>query len=231
MIRLAVILCLLPIGTFAQFSVQGGLSYGTFSMNSMKALQNDISIASDSLLKAVTTFPSYYGFSASLLWTQNEKASIGIAIDFNSTGGRLSYSDYSGYLLVDQVLTAFSIGAVGEYKLNKSARWPISAGIQVSWVSSTVEITRESAIGNSPPSSDAQVLSSTNIGVRPHVLIQRNLPAGLYAFVQAGYELQYHKQLETSGGGKTNLTAEWDGFRALVGVGFRFRSGNSQPTQ
>lgn len=226
MIRLVVILWLLPAGAFAQYSFYGGISYGTFSMESMKSLQQEIqsSPLNQYTLKAVATFPPYFGWSGGVLLSRSEKTTYGIGIDFNSTGGRLSYGDYSGYVIVDQILTAYSIGILGKFRVNKSTVWPLYIGMQASWVFSDLEFTSEGALGTNPPSIESTELSSSNIGFRASVGIQRNLPGGLFAFAQVGYEVQYHMNLKTSSGGETSLKAEWNGLRGLIGIGYTFRN-------
>ncbi len=211
------LLLLAPV-TRAQFVVSTDATYGTFGMGDMEELQKEVASSSVVPLQRVTTFPPYWGYGLSVGYETKKNYLIGIAFNYNSTGGRAYYEDYSGLLRIDQLLTCYSLGGFASFQLNASPKWPILFRMQVSWVQSALDFTTEETLGSSTQT-NTLTLTSTNFGFRPMFGLQRNFPKGLFASVYAGYEAQIHGHFFTSGGGETGITAQWDGLRFSAGIG------------
>jgi hypothetical protein len=220
---LTILFLLLPLASSAQISISGGVLYGTWNMASMKSIQQDVIASSQIPMKVVTEFPPYFGMSFNCMYALNQRTALGLAVDYYSTGGRVSYGDYSGYVQVDQLLSALSVGVVGRHQLNQSSSWPIVIGLQVSLVPTDAVIVIEEAIGTNVQNSSIE-LSTHNLGIRPTIGVKRNLPGGLFLLLQGGYEAQIHSVLRTSSGAETTVYAEWEGLRATMAIGWQIPS-------
>jgi len=70
------------------------------------------------------------------------------------------------------------------------------------------------------------MVSITNyISLMPRLILAFALPPQrFFASFQAGYELHITGTFNTTGGNQTNLTAQWDGLRILLGIGIKVGS-------
>src|SRR5690349_7378901 len=125
------VLFFVVFGSKAQSFVRAEINYGSYSMTRMKQFQQDLinrTHQSGLPLFAVNSFPAYIGYSLSGGVTRN-KITVGFSLGYNSTGGRLDYEDYSGYLIADQLMRSFSFASFFQYKLNGSDRWSLLGSI------------------------------------------------------------------------------------------------------
>ncbi|MBD0831572.1 hypothetical protein [Aestuariibaculum sediminum] len=92
------------------------INYNTFSHNSLKEFQQEfINDVSEVELTVNDNFPANIGFTLGYNFNYTNAA---IFLSYNTTGGKISYSDYSGILRITQPLTAFTLG--GEYLVHLS---------------------------------------------------------------------------------------------------------------
>jgi hypothetical protein len=75
---------------------------GTFSMNSTKEFNDDISSGLPFKTELTTNFPPYFFYKAEVLHCFKNFA-LGVNVSSTSTGSRLSYADYSGSYKLDNV--------------------------------------------------------------------------------------------------------------------------------
>lgn len=199
---------------------------GTYSMKSQKLLQQDFNTNSRIPFRAVHSFPPFMTFGGSFGVRISERASVGLWAEYASTGGRLSYSDYSGHATIDQALNSYQIGPFAQYRINKSIDWPIYVTLHSSLVRTNQKLTSEIEVGANIDKENF-TMKSTNYGLRPGIMLTRDLhpftfQAGL------GAELQFHGDMDvksnnaifTTSDGK-NLVSQWDGLRLTLGIGFK----------
>jgi hypothetical protein len=94
-------------------SISLDVNYNSFSQNSLKNFQNELSNdISEIRLRVTDDFPSNIGYTFGL---KVKNINTNFFLFYNSTGGRLSYADFSGLIRVSQNLSAIGLG--GEYQL------------------------------------------------------------------------------------------------------------------
>src|SRR5262245_60627018 len=94
---------LLPAAGVPQVSVGFGVSYCTFSMKDLKALNEEFATNDGVPAQIVQQFPPYMGLDA-LVGYGFGRHRTGIFWSYNSTGSRVTYQDYSGQVQYDQLL-------------------------------------------------------------------------------------------------------------------------------
>lgn len=214
----------------AQNSFVGAdLSYSTYDMTQMKTLQQNFITQSGLQMHAVTTFPAWWGYGLSWGSRTTERGSFaGVSLNYNSTGGRVDYEDYSGTARMDQLFTSYSLGGFYQAILNRSDKWPFFLSFTGSWISTHLTMS-ESISVTGQSSSETHDFYSHNFGFRPSFVLRRNFNR-VFAQAGLGYEFQLtgklylkdNKQAYLTDGGGGNATAQWNGLRATIGIGVLF---------
>jgi hypothetical protein len=94
-------------------SISLEVNYNSFSQTSLKEFQNEfIDDISEIQLRVTDNFPSNIGYT---LGVKVENINTNFFVFYNATGGRLSYSDFSGVIRITQNLKGIGLG--GEYQL------------------------------------------------------------------------------------------------------------------
>lgn len=203
-----------------------GLS--TFSMKEQRNLQDDFRQVNRAIpFKAVHTFPIYYNFGAALAIKTSDKSAIGFWYEYNSTGGRLHYKDYSGYAFFDQTLNSSQFGGFYQYALTASGKWSILATGHLSVVFTNEKVDFAINIG---PETEAESygFKSSHLGIRPGILFQRKLNLVLFQ-CGMGYDLQTRGKLTTqddlylTDSNGSEISAQWDGLRVFLGLGITLK--------
>lgn len=199
----------------------------TYGMKEQKKLQQDFKASNPALpWKVVHSFPAYYNFGGNVSIRASQKSSLGVWYEYNSTGGRLHYRDYSGFVYFDQALRSSQVGLHWQHVLKASDSWSVMFTSHFSVVLTKEVVDFAIQIG-SDNEMESLTLSSKHLGLRPGFLLQRTL--GTFVFQSAlGYEFQTRGQLtskderylQDSEGDK--VTAQWDGLRLTLGVGILF---------
>jgi hypothetical protein len=96
----------------ARFSVEPRVGFGTYSMPQMKQLQQEIRRGLAVPAKITEEFPAYFNHGLALYYHLNEQSRISLFFESGSTGGRITYSDYSGSLVYDQLLQYKAFGSL-----------------------------------------------------------------------------------------------------------------------
>ncbi len=222
------ILFILLIGSLPLHAQESAITFrwgiSTFGMKEQRRLQSDFKTNNPTLpWKVVHSFPVYYNFGGNLSIKVSQKSSLGVWYEYNSTGGRLHYKDYSGFVYFDQVLRSSQIGAHWQHLLKGSQQWSLMFTNHVSVVFTKEVVDFAIQIG-SDNETETLTLTSKHLGIRPGLLLQRKL--GSFLFQSAlGYEFQTRGQLTSdddrylidNNGDK--VTAQWDGLRLTLGVG------------
>lgn len=218
----------------ASFTVSGqhwifsiGGNYGTYSMKSMEQLQKNLKYSSEYPVKVVESFPSRPGFELSFMRTF-KKNSIGAFLSTASTGGRLSYADYSGELNYDLIVNMTSIAFNYEHTMVQKRWWELFISLRNGISFNELDITNEVRIG-SESASETERFESKNItlypGVGTRIFYQK-----FFLRPEIGYEAHIFKDnlrfkgredayLELN---STQFKAEWDGLRLSLHLGYRF---------
>src|SRR5690242_18842284 len=81
------------------FSINAGV--GQFKMSSMKDYQKYVQSIFPVETQITSSFPSYFIYDISAHWLVYNSLVLGGSSSLGSTGGRVYYSDYSGYTSSD----------------------------------------------------------------------------------------------------------------------------------
>ncbi|MFM9837745.1 MAG: hypothetical protein ACKVOQ_05730 [Cyclobacteriaceae bacterium] len=213
--------------------VEGGISYNGFDMGDLKSLQKELFIGSPVQTHVTSAFPSYIGFHiAGGISFKKSKSTLksGASIDYTSTGGRVSYSDYSGILRGDQLLNLWSIGIFGgvEYPINKN--FSLGLVLPINFDLTSFELKNELIIGGVPDGVSYN-FKSTGLSTLPKAEISYSISSisfGLYA----GYQILLMSKpfLLTTDGQSTLVLANsseplrpnWNGFRSGFVIRYLF---------
>lgn len=114
---------LLMFFTLLKLNAQSGVSavaevhYNTYSHNSLSDLQQQLSREIDGVyLRVNDDFGANMAYS---IGVKVEDINTQYFFSYNSTGGKVSYSDYTGVIRVTQLLQAYTFGGEYQFKLSK----------------------------------------------------------------------------------------------------------------
>jgi len=127
-------------GQSSGLSITGGL--GTYDMSDFKYYHDVILDRMPVDVKAGKYFPAYTNFKINLLRKKSEKIRYGILYGYSTTGAHANYTDYSGYINFDQIVTAHQVGLNIYYSLVKVANIDISAygDLKLSYINDEVNL-------------------------------------------------------------------------------------------
>lgn len=181
--------------------------------------------------ETVESFPSRFGYDISFQHT-NSKRSIGFFYSYQSTGGRVHYSDYSGELKMDQIINGNSIGGFITKDFNHSEKFKVYGGTRLGLTVSKLKIKNTIALVDQQQQylSERYEFESLNLFVSP-LLGGKMSFHNFYCFLEIGYEWHVTKNPLTlegaddaylQGKGGEEIHADWDGFRMTLGLAYSF---------
>lgn len=208
------------------------IGYGTFKMEDLKALNEEIASQNQSLgLKTTNNFPGFLILGANGFAPISEKFELGGQISLASTGSRMAYSDYSGSMTIDQKLYGVNVGVTPRVILEQDQKNMISlegtTGITVSGhsIKSSLQVGDET-------DSDLVKFSSLNLFFEPGFRYGRILgESPLRISVRMAYNINVVKgKLLFSDDKEAFLTvneepahADWSGFRTEINFSYIIR--------
>lgn len=203
----------------------GEAHYGTYFMQSLKEYQTP-SAGYFIPMKVVDDFPGFVGYKVYGTVSITNNISIGLFAGLNSTGGKSSYADFSGYMSTTTTCRGMSYGGYGEFKMFEWRKVNFNAialgGIVVSnvkVVNETQTVSREATINN---------YKSVNELISPGICLSRSIERFIIKCL-VSYEINIAEDL-TSDSGKTlyngseSVQAQWDGARIGIAVGVKIHS-------
>ena len=226
--------CTLPGLTLCQsYSISLNAVYGSYDMSDLRKFQNEIyeDVSSDLSVpfRMLDEFPGYLGYELHF-GVDLSKFQYGVQAAYRSTGGKISYSDYSGKYNIENHLNSIEFSAfagIKPYEANKiSILLTGSAGISLTnhTLSSIFQIT------NTPVQDEEVEFSSINAVLAPGAKIQYLLHKNLFIDFSLRYDIHIQGKLNLKENDQAFLTdregnpitANWSGLRAGIGVGVKF---------
>jgi|GEM_PF-2073112 len=131
-------------GQDSGFSITGGI--GTYDLEALKSYHELLISRLPVEARGFNYFPPFTNVRMSLFRQHTKKMSYGLVYAFSTTGALANYTDYSGYLNLDQVVTAYQFGITASYRLLNidfaSTRFDISAygDLQLAYVRDEVSM-------------------------------------------------------------------------------------------
>lgn len=201
--------------------------YASFAMEDLKAYQRGNVSASDLPLKVVDEFPGYLFYRADFSLNTN-KGLFEAFIGHTSTGGRIHYSDYSGYSSQKIQVKMTYLGASAATRLIAIGSFEIYAGGRMLHYFNTMKHKVSEEVYNSILKHSVTIdFKSMSLGISPMVQVRRKVQRFLFK-ADVGYEFHIPGKLYYGADSDIPLkTFEGDevkvdptGFRIGVGVGY-----------
>ncbi|MEX0988391.1 MAG: hypothetical protein WD052_13015 [Bacteroidales bacterium] len=111
----AVIITVQVKGQSSGISITGGV--GTYELLDLKSYQDVLIERLPVDAMPFEYFPLYTNIRINLIKQHSPALKYGLIYGFSTTGAHANYSDYSGYLNLDQNLSAYQFGATAGYRL------------------------------------------------------------------------------------------------------------------
>ena len=186
-------LLVFPLIAHAQkWNISGEIFYGTFKMNSMKDLQEDMTLwykNNNNPSKIVNNFPAYVGYNVLAGYSVSPRVDLGGRFQYTSTGGRIDYGDYSGQVRYDNLLRSNSIGIFTTIRLANSPRWPVYFSFATGAARTSLKIVNYFRLLDNS-SSYRLSYRSINYFFNPAFNFNRKLNDHFRMYVSTGYEFQ-----------------------------------------
>ena len=204
------------------------VNYGNYNMNEIHQFQDELIESFPVKAKKMSSFPAFVGYDGRL-FLAIKRMNVGIVGSFNSTGSRISYSDYSGSIAIDQLAKLKALGAFVEYTISdRSEKWEPFVSLMMLRGKSSYTLDARMKVGEE--ASDEQLdFESNHILLNPAFGIRRNVRS-FYASATVGYVLDSSEDLRYEKDHKLRLLNEdnepvgldWSGFRLGLSIGVKF---------
>jgi hypothetical protein len=170
-------------------------------------------------------FPPYLFYEASCHLRHDRGLVTGLALSYGSTGGRVQYRDYSGYLRTDQILRYLNLSAPLGFGFDPGERTSIQFDLRPTYTMTFTDLKFEQEVAGNHQT-ESHRFKSQNIAVQPEFAMMRRINQfGIH--VQASYYItvvkgkMYYKENDEAylvGNDDKPLYAGWDGVRLSFGV-------------
>lgn len=202
-----------------------GLNYGSYSMKGLKEVQQSL-FPSNIPLEVVESFPSRTGFEFNLLRTF-DRLSLGTGFSKASTGGRVSYADYSGSIMHDIIANSMMVSIQVEYALIKNEGWELFFAMRNGLAISTMTYRTTLTLG-ADTDEIKNKFKSMNFALSP-ALGARFFYGNFFLHPEVRYESHIVKgdltyssdsdeELKVNG---NKVQMDWDGVRLSISLGYR----------
>ena len=221
----AIILILCSIAISAQeIKIEFNSGMGSYDMNDLKELNayylKNLPVAA----KITDNFPTQPFYSIGLIYQTNSMFSFGLTGSFVTTGSRISYKDYSGELVYDNVVKAYSPGIqFGLILVDKKLH--LSQETNISYAFTNLEMKEK--IINQASEDD---FKSNSILLEPRLRVSYLIDR-FELGAKAGYLIDFGSKYYLDGKNDSflqnpqsdnSLKNKWSGFRLGLFVGFVF---------
>lgn len=220
---------MIALNANAQFAISYSLGYDSYKMDDMKELLDNMAKEISYQLSGIPVvvvddFPGYITHNLSLSY-RIKRHEMGLNGTFLTTAGKIAYSDYTGEYSGKLILNGFRVGInyrfyipIIDFNKNSSLSLytEISPGITFSKLKSKeyIRIFDQSENANTNLN-----LKANGISLLPQVGIKWLVTRHIGIQIGGGYNLQLGSHLKYNGT-KSNITADWSGFRVNGGLSF-----------
>jgi len=222
--NLTIIVIFVSMVSFSQIRIEAGYGYGTYSLNDLRGMNSEILGNLPVEGRITDDFPAQPYYNAGIFYQTSEKVYLGIIGNFNTTGSRISYKDYSGELKIDNILTSYSPGIAAGFKL-MDKKFSLYEETRISYAFTKLKM-KEKIL----TSTDENVFKSSAVQIEPRFKL---------GYTISGLELGLHAGYLIDTGGKNRLTGNkdavlqytdsneeiktgWSGIRLGASVGYSF---------
>jgi hypothetical protein len=172
------------------------VGYATFTMTDLKLFQKELSRQYPVDASVVESFPGHLNFSMNLKFVY-QKFYFGVVVGHTSTGGRISYADYSGSLSSDQLIRINYFGPVIAARLGGNETYSVFFGGNVFYYANNVIFREKIQISTETLTHETR-LKSVNVATGPYLEVQKKIKS-LSLRVVVGAELHITGPLSRDG--------------------------------
>ncbi len=234
MISAAIFIATFNLSNISAQHVTVGYSggYGTYAMDDMKDFMSKIKYILPIDVVTINNFRGYYNQTIQAGYALPEHQ-FGLEYGMMSTGGKIGYSDYSGFLYEELNMKADKFGVYYRYlfynqAINKnklSAFASLSPGVLFSKMDleENFELNVPAGVEIDPSREDKATFESTNFYVLPQLGLSFNFLKYFCAQLAVGYEIGINGNMELKGSSslgeyRNNYKMDWSGLRANLGI-------------
>lgn len=191
-IALLLLLALSPALSGQKFRASFTTGIGTYRMQNMKAYLDLVNESLPFSPEIVDNFPPFLWYSFAATWMLGD-FSAGLAVNYNSTGSRVSLKDYSGEYLSDRTLRAVSPGITAGYLLPPLAdKLSLTPSLELGMIFSTMEVAETLVVGNELVYDYYSVLGAVNLYAGPSLRVGYSIVPRVSLELLAGYIIQFN---------------------------------------
>lgn len=181
----------------AQFftgSYSAGISvgYSTFAMEQMKEFQRELTRQYPVDMKILDQYPGYLNFNAAIL-IHDDAFYYGLVVGHTSTGARAYYSDYTGHIASDQIVTMTYTGATVAKSVSSNSIANVFVGGQALVYFSKLKFVEAQKVYDEN-SMVIERFNSRSVALQPFVELQRDIKK-FQVKLHVGYEVHIPGQL------------------------------------
>lgn len=197
-------------------------NYNTFSHSGLSDFQQEFKADLNNVpLKTIDDFPANIGFT---IGYEIIDANTALFLSYNSTGGKLSYSDYSGVVRLEEALNAITLGGI--YYVNLSKQKNFRIGFKGFTMISSLNIDSYSQIFDNIEQSTVD-FSSFDFGLGAQLNYEYPI-SFLILKANIGFDLVLGTKLKFSENSEAYLinnanqevNTGWSGLRTGIGIAF-----------
>ena len=199
------------------------INYNTFSHNRLRDFQQELSDDIDEVnLQTNDDFSSNVGYSIGI---KVEDINTQFFVSYNSTGGKLSYSDYSGIIRLTQLLKGYTVGGEYQFKLsNDGSKEMFYFGTRASINYSELDLESYSKISDNVSRESIDFKSiDIGLGVRfiydiPISIVKLRFNIGYDVMIGGDLKFKENNDFSLEDDGGDRVRTGWSGFRSGIGI-------------
>lgn len=224
----------IPTLVAQNYRIAFNCTYGGYSLTDMKSFQQELyEDARENLelpFDILYDFPAYLGYELHGTLSY-EKSEFGIHLASRSTGGRISYGDYSGTYNVDSNLNGLEVAGLIGYKLNQSDASDVGIRANLGVSFNSFDLASNIQLSEQPTNTDNLEFSSINALIGISMYFRVYFFKNVFLDAHLGYDLHIPGNLKLSTNKDYFLTfndgdevvMDWSGIRAGLGIGIRIQ--------
>lgn len=231
-----IIVIFLAMVSFNVFCQQVTVGYeqglGLYAMDDLKELNERLleQLAFDGQVSE--DFPAYWHFKPYVKVTLDSVWEIGVNYRYQSTGSRVSYSDYSGSYQFDQLLKAHSFALTFGYKLLSKDKFCVAVGTDMGVSLTALDFEENLVLDNEEYQDESYSFTGASLFIEPNAVLSVPIIHQLALSLHLGYYLQlysdkmsfvdndeaYLQQINTD----KPINPNWSGLRCGLSASYTF---------
>ena len=213
-----------------KFTLNISSGVGTYAMKDLKAFQKEIQKQFPFKPTITDEFPPYFFYELSSFVRPGKTLFFGFGVSYGSTGGRVQYRDYSGYLRADQQAQYLNVSIPAGVCVDVNEKLVIQFDLRPTYTMTTAELRFEQKIVDTYEGEHLK-FNAEAIALQPGLLLMRNFKrlgihaqASYYAtFYNGKMYLKENQELFLINDNDKPIHTNWDGVRVSLGLSLWLR--------